>query len=48
MSNELDWRPAVTFEEGLGESVRWYLENQSWCDEVTRDQYGGERLGLKG
>jgi dTDP-glucose 4,6-dehydratase len=47
MSDELDWRPAVTFAEGLRESVRWYLENQSWCDEVTRDQYDGQRLGLK-
>ncbi len=47
MSDELDWRPAKTFAEGLRESVAWYLQNQSWCDEVTRDQYDGQRLGLK-
>ncbi len=43
---ELGWRPAHTFEEGLRETVLWYLANREWCDEVTRDRYSGERLGL--
>ena len=44
---ELDWRPKVAFDTGLAEVVSWYLENQTWVDEVRRRRYGGERLGLR-
>jgi len=43
---ELGWRPRHSFEDGLRQTVQWYLANQDWCDEVTRDRYDGERLGL--
>ena len=35
---ELDWRPAYTFEQGLRETVRWYLENQEWVRTVLPPQ----------
>ncbi len=44
--SELAWRPSFSFDDGLRATVRWYLENTSWCDEVTRDRYDGGRLGL--
>jgi dTDP-glucose 4,6-dehydratase len=43
---ELGWTPAHDFAGGLRATVEWYLANQAWCDEVTRDRYHGERLGL--
>ncbi len=43
---ELSWRPARDFETGLGETVRWYLENAGWVGRVTSGQYRRERLGL--
>ena len=43
---ELGWRPAVTFDEGLKRTVRWYLENASWWEPLLERRYGGERLGL--
>jgi dTDP-glucose 4,6-dehydratase len=43
---QLGWRPAHSFEQGLRETVGWYLDHGDWCDEVTRDRYAGERLGL--
>jgi dTDP-glucose 4,6-dehydratase len=46
IEEELGWRSEHSFEDGLRETVTWYLEHQEWCDEVTRDRYGGERLGL--
>jgi dTDP-glucose 4,6-dehydratase len=46
IERELDWRPRHSFEQGLRETVAWYLEHGSWCDEVTRDRYDGGRLGL--
>ena len=46
IGDELGWRPAVTFEEGLRRTVSWYLDNQDWCREVTRGGYDGGRMGL--
>ena len=28
---ELGWSPTMTFEQGLRETVRWYLDNREWC-----------------
>jgi dTDP-glucose 4,6-dehydratase len=43
---ELGWTPGHDFASGLRATVKWYLANQAWCDEVTCDRYAGERLGL--
>ena len=43
---ELGWRPRHTFESGLRDTVRWYLENRAWCTQVQSGQYDRERLGL--
>ncbi len=45
--SELGWTPRFDFDSGLRRTVRWYLENGDWCDEVTRDHYDRSRLGLK-
>lgn len=42
---ELGWKPSMTFEEGIRETVRWYLDSQAWW-EAPRDVYDGARLGL--
>ena len=44
--SELGWRPSRTFEDGLRETVRWYLENRRWWERVRSGLYRGERLGL--
>ena len=46
IEQELGWRPGHSFEQGLRQTVAWYLEHRDWCDEVTRDRYDGRRLGL--
>ena len=33
---ELGWTPSHTFEQGIRETVRWYLDNQAWVEQVTR------------
>jgi dTDP-glucose 4,6-dehydratase len=43
---ELGWAPRRTFEEGLRETVRWYLEHREWCESVQSGTYRRERLGL--
>ncbi|NTV02406.1 MAG: dTDP-glucose 4,6-dehydratase [Chlorobiaceae bacterium] len=39
LQRELGWVPSLTFEEGLEETVEWYLSNQEWLDEVTSGAY---------
>ena len=46
IARELGWRPARRFEEGIRETVRWYLDNAGWVSRVTTGAYAFERLGL--
>jgi dTDP-glucose 4,6-dehydratase len=43
---ELGWRPTRTFDEGLAETVRWYLGNEWWWRPILEGRYDGSRLGL--
>jgi dTDP-glucose 4,6-dehydratase len=36
---ELGWKPAETFETGIKKTVKWYLENKSWVENVTSGEY---------
>jgi dTDP-glucose 4,6-dehydratase len=42
---ELGWRPQRTFEEGLQETLDWYLANEGWWRPIREQRYAGERLG---
>lgn len=46
ITGELGWCPRRSFERGLEETVRWYLENRTWWERVRSGGYRGERLGL--
>ena len=39
INKELGWKPSVTFEEGLSETIDWYLENTEWLNHVTSGAY---------
>lgn len=39
ITQELGWRPSVTFEEGLTKTIDWYLRNQDWLKSVTSGTY---------
>jgi len=43
---ELGWSPRRTFEDGLRETARWYLEHREWCEGVQAGRYNRGRLGL--
>jgi len=47
IERELGWRPKHSFDEGLRDTVRWYLDNRGWWERVMSGAYRGERLGLK-
>ena len=46
IENELGWRPKRKFGEALEETVRWYIENETWVNRVLAGDYRRERLGL--
>jgi len=48
IERELGWTPEETFESGMEKTVRWYLENREWCENVLSGGYRQERLGLGG
>ena len=39
INKELGWKPSVTFEEGLEQTIDWYLENTDWLNNVTSGAY---------
>ena len=39
LKNELGTQPTLQFEEGIEKTVRWYLDNQSWLDNITSGDY---------
>jgi dTDP-glucose 4,6-dehydratase len=39
MARVLDWKPSVTFEEGLERTVKWYLDNENWVRSVRSGEY---------
>jgi len=39
INKELGWKPSVTFEQGLSETVDWYLQNGEWLKHVTSGEY---------
>lgn len=46
IGGELGWRPRESFETGMEATVRWYLDNRSWWQDIQAGTYQGERLGL--
>lgn len=39
LQRELGWEPSLQFEEGIERTVRWYLDNQEWMDNITSGDY---------
>ncbi|MDE5998332.1 MAG: dTDP-glucose 4,6-dehydratase [Muribaculaceae bacterium] len=39
LQSELGWEPSLQFEEGIEKTVRWYLDNQKWMDNITSGDY---------
>jgi dTDP-glucose 4,6-dehydratase len=39
MQHELGWSPRHDFASGIGQTIRWYLDNRDWCDRVRSGEY---------
>ena len=45
IERELGWTPTVTFEQGIEQTVDWYLQHQPWVERVLDGSYRLERIG---
>lgn len=48
ITTELGWRPAYTFEQGMKETIEWYLENTGWIENIVSGNYVGYYVGMYG
>ncbi|MGV8984566.1 dTDP-glucose 4,6-dehydratase [Clostridium sp.] len=39
IKDELGWYPETTFEVGIKSTIKWYLENKSWMENITTGEY---------
>lgn len=39
ISNELGWEPTTTFEVGIKQTIKWYLDNQKWWENILSGEY---------
>jgi len=39
LKNELGWEPSLQFEEGIALTVKWYLENTKWIENIVSGEY---------
>ena len=44
--DELNWKPVETFESGLYKTVKWYLNNNNWCDSISKNSFERNRIGI--
>ena len=45
LKDELGWAPAHSFEQGIADTVDWYLDHQDWVQRVLDGSYRLERIG---
>ena len=46
LQNEIGWNPTLNFQEGITQTVRWYLEHPEWVANVVGGEYRNIRLGV--
>ena len=39
LQKELGWEPSLQFEEGIEKTVKWYLDNEKWIENITSGEY---------
>ena len=47
IERELEWTPDHNFEQGLEETIDWFLQNEWWWRPLREHNYGGQRLGMR-
>jgi dTDP-glucose 4,6-dehydratase len=45
ISNTLDWKPQISFDDGIGGTVKWYVDHSDWWGKIIEKKYNLKRLG---
>ncbi len=48
ITTQLGWSPAYTFEQGIRETIQWYLDNREWVAKITSGDYQNYYAGMYG
>ena len=43
---QLDWSPEIDFENGIRQTIDWYIDNESWWHKIYKKKYNQNRLGI--
>ena len=47
IKSDLNWKPQINFNLGLKQTIKWYIDNDVWWKETFKENYSGNRIGLK-
>jgi dTDP-glucose 4,6-dehydratase len=47
IKNELGWKPSHSYQSGLGETVKWYIDHAAWWQAIQEKKYDLARLGIR-
>ncbi len=47
MNRDFGWQPRHSFDDAMKETVKWYLDNRDWWNDILTRDYSAERLGLE-
>ena len=47
LKNETSWKPLISFQDGLLETVQWYMGNNDWWKKIISNKYNLTRVGIK-
>ena len=39
MIKEFNWKPTISFEEGIKKTIKWYLDNKNWWENILDGEY---------
>ena len=45
ISNTLDWKPQISFDDGIEKTVNWYVDHSDWWGKIIEKKYNLKRLG---
>ena len=45
IKNDLGWKPKYTFNNGIKDTITWYINNKIWWKDIISKKYNLERLG---
>ncbi len=47
IKNDLNWEPKESFNSGIEKTIKWYIDNKQWWQDIKEKKYNQKRLGVK-